>query len=118
MDDISVFYESYLFIEPTNDVIRVEVRGPATSMTWATLAPSPTDTNNQGYMYGTGYLVCYRRYGSYQLPNITYPPNMEVRLTNKANQTLISVLYVTLGNFKRSFPGGKEYEAIITRVEE
>ena len=118
MDDISVFYESYLFIEPTNDVIRVEVRGPATSMTWTTLTPSPTDTNTQGYMYGTGYLVCYHRYGSYQLPNMTYPPNMEVRLTNKANQTLISVLNVTLGNFKRTFPGGKEYEAIITRVSE
>lgn len=116
VDDYVVFYESYLFIEPTGDIIKYEVKGGQSPNNWMTLSPLSTDENNQGYTYGTGYWTIYDLHGSVQMQDERYSPNMKLRLTKGNGQ--VSIFDVKLGNFKRTFPGGKEYEAILTRVSE
>lgn len=112
VDDYVVFYESYLFIEPTGDIIKYEVKGGQSPNNWMTLSPLSTDENNQGYTYGTGYWTIYDLHGSVQIQDERYSPNMKLRLTKGDGQ--VTILNVKLGNLKRTFPGGKEYEAIIT----
>lgn len=112
IEDLYLRFESYLFIEPIENIVKYEVQNTEIDPNWITLTSSTTTENNKGYTYGTGYSLFYNRRKSYQVPNIKYTPNMKIRLTNKDGQ--VSILDVKLGNFKRNFPGGKEYEAIIT----
>lgn len=112
IEDLYLRFESYLFIEPIDNIVKYEVQNTEIDTNWITLTSSTTTENNKGYTYGTGYSLFYNRRKSYQMPNIQYTPNMKIRLTNRDGQ--VSILDVKLGNFKRNFPGGKEYEAIIT----
>ena len=112
IEDMYVRFDSYLFIEQIDDIVKCEVQNAETGTNWVTLTSGATTENNKGYTYGTGYSIFYNRRGSYQMPNIHYSPNAKVRLTDIDGQ--VSIYDVKLGNFKRMFPGGKEYEAIVT----
>ena len=106
---------SYLFIEPIPNIKKYEMIGHGQS-NWATLPLLSTEENWDGYTYGTGYRIEYKNVFINETVYADEAPDMKIRLTDTSNQ--IIRLDIKLGNFKRSFPGGKEYEAIITRVEE
>ena len=106
---------SYLFIEPIPNIKKYEMIGHGSS-DWAALELSSTGENWDGYTYGTGYVIQYKNVFINETVYADEAPDMKIRLTNTSGQ--IIRLDIKLGNFKRSFPSGKEYEAIITRVEE
>ena len=106
---------SYLFIEPIPNIKKYEMIGHGQS-NWATLPLLSAEENWDGYRYGTGYRIGYKNVFINETVYADEAPDMKIRLTNTSGQ--IIRLDIKLGNFKRSFPGGKEYEAIITRVEE
>lgn len=106
---------SYLFIEPIPNIKKYEMIGHGAS-NWAALELSSTGENWDGYTYGTGYKIQYKNVFINEPVYVDEAPDMKIRLTDTSNQ--IIRLDIKLGNFKRSFPGGKEYEAIITRVNE
>lgn len=106
---------SYLFIEPIPNIKKYEMIGHGSS-DWAALELHSTGENWDGYTYGTGYVIQYKNVFINETVYADEAPDMKIRLTNTSGQ--IIRLDIKLGNFKRSFPGGKEYEAVITRVEE
>ena len=106
---------SYLFIEPIPNIKKYEMIGHGQS-NWATLPLLSTEENWDGYRYGTGYRIEYKNVFINETVYVDETPDMKIRLTDTSNQ--IIRLDIKLGNFKRTFPGGKEYEAIITRVNE
>nr|DAQ18597.1 MAG TPA: hypothetical protein [Caudoviricetes sp.] len=106
---------SYLFIEPIPNIKKYEMIGHGSS-DWAALELHSTGENWDGYTYGTGYVIQYKNVFINETVYVDEAPDMKIRLTNTSGQ--IIRLDIKLGNFKRSFPGGKEYEAVITRVEE
>lgn len=106
---------SYLFIEPIPNIKKYEMIGHGQS-NWATLPLLSTEENWDGYRYGTGYRIEYKNVFINETVYVDETPDMKIRLTDTSNQ--IIRLDIKIGNFKRTFPGGKEYEAIITRVNE
>ena len=102
---------SYLFIEPIPNIKKYESIGHGSS-DWAALELVSTDPNQDGYVYGTGYTVNYKNIFINEIVYRDETPDMKIRLTDTSNQ--IIRLDIKLGNFKRNFPSGKEYEAIIT----
>lgn len=114
VDDNGVAFKmSYIFIKyELEDITSVLYKRKENPNIWVHMTILNTPGNKYGYTYGEGYWIGYQIEGTPSLPAENFSPEMKLKFIDVNGDE--QIYNSKLGNFKRSFTGGKEYEAILT----
>ena len=114
VDDNGVAFKmSYIFIKyELEDITSVLYKRKENPNIWVHMTILNTPGNKYGYTYGEGYWIGYQIEGTPSLPAENFSPEMKLKFVDVNGDE--QIYNSKLGNFKRSFTGGKEYEAILT----